>query len=850
LFQGWGDGCGGENIPESLSSSFLSYICEKFPDALCIVDISLSIKIANSKFFSLFQTNLIQVLNKPLDSAFSWSEDPDRITSAARQVLSREVNYAEIEDVPYRSGNGTTWLFFTITPIKTDSDKEITGLLITAVDTTSQRIKLSEQAHYSSLINITQKVMSLARISPYNEHPGRLIQLAVSRLGPVLQVKYVSFLEFIENQGKISSISEVPLWSIQYGFLIGESREVNSSEEERKIKDLLFSLSGNRYRIFKHHTSPEIFKRMMIDRDVTDILVLPVLSEVRDPNIYGSLILWDTSRLWSDDDISALLTITDCIGIHLNKIRIESDLKRSEEKFKGVIEYIGDMYYLTDKSGYLLEISPSMIVALGYNSSEELIGNSMQDLLRDPDVWPLFLSDVLTENGVKDYELIFKGKQGKVITGSVSCRLVYTEEGNLRGIEGVIRDISRRKQYEQMIQESEWKLEHAQKIAKIGLWSYDSSTRIFRVSAEIFSILVIPADTSGITLDDLIRMTDQTDKPKFLQYFTLMVREGNEFEFEFRLDLPIEKFKYIRIKGQPRIRNGEITGSFGILQDITERKDVEQHLLKYANQLEQKTFELDAMRTQLLDINRELEQRVRMRTQQIEELLSQKDDFIMQIGHDLKTPLTPLVAILPYVRKKESDPELCELLDVSIRDVNIIRKIIATILELAQMNALYTISDIKRITLRTAIDQIISDNAYLIHQKSLHVINEIPDTCSVMISPMHLETLISNIMNNAVKYSYIDGEILLSGYENSDSVFIMIQDQGVGIEPEVISRIFDAFYCADQSRHDRDSHGLGLAIAKRVADMYGGSIRVESAGRGKGSTFTLQLKKNPGIRNQ
>jgi len=222
----------------------------------------------------------------------------------------------------------------------------------------------------------------------------------------------------------------------------------------------------------------------------------------------------------------------------------------------------------------------------------------------------------------------------------------------------------------------------------------------------------------------------------------------------------------------------------------------------------------------------------------------------MQIGHDLKTPLTPLVAILPYIRKKVSDPEICELLDVSIEDVGTIRKMITTILELAQMNALYTISDIKRVNLRVSLDQIISDNAYLIHQKSLKIIQEIPDSYSVMISPMHLETLMGNVISNAVKYSYIDGEISLSAYERKDSIIVTVRDKGVGIEPEVIPRIFDEFYRADSSRHDRESHGLGLSIAERVVDIYGGSISVESEGIGKGSTFFIQLKKNPVFRTR
>ena len=100
---------------------------------------------------------------------------------------------------------------------------------------------------------------------------------------------------------------------------------------------------------------------------------------------------------------------------------------------------------------------------------------------------------------------------------------------------------------------------------------------------------------------------------------------------------------------------------------------------------------------------------------------------------------------------------------------------VTTVLELAQMNALYTISDLKQIHLHSAVNQIISDNAYLIHQKSLTISNEIPDSCDVMLSQMHLETLMGNIISNAVKYSYINGMITITAEEENDSVHCYYQ---------------------------------------------------------------------------
>ncbi|MCA1917306.1 ATP-binding protein, partial [Methanospirillum hungatei] len=130
-------------------------------------------------------------------------------------------------------------------------------------------------------------------------------------------------------------------------------------------------------------------------------------------------------------------------------------------------------------------------------------------------------------------------------------------------------------------------------------------------------------------------------------------------------------------------------------------------------------------------------------------------------------------------------------------------------------------------------------------QKSLKVTNNIPDECQVFMSPMHFETILGNLIGNAIKYSFIEGNVTIDATEERDSIVLSIKDEGIGIEPEHIPRVFEEFYRADNSRHERGSHGLGLAIARRVADMYRGIITVESAGAGKGSVFHLHLKKNP-----
>jgi signal transduction histidine kinase len=106
-----------------------------------------------------------------------------------------------------------------------------------------------------------------------------------------------------------------------------------------------------------------------------------------------------------------------------------------------------------------------------------------------------------------------------------------------------------------------------------------------------------------------------------------------------------------------------------------------------------------------------------------------------------------------------------------------------------------------------------------------------------------MEHLASNLINNAIKYTKPGGTVTVSLREEDDSVIGVVEDTGVGIAPEDLPRIFDEFYRSEQAK-DMDAHGtgLGLSIAKRVVDLYGGQIDVESR-LGKGSKFSFVFPK-------
>ena len=103
----------------------------------------------------------------------------------------------------------------------------------------------------------------------------------------------------------------------------------------------------------------------------------------------------------------------------------------------------------------------------------------------------------------------------------------------------------------------------------------------------------------------------------------------------------------------------------------------------------------------------------------------------------------------------------------------------------------------------------------------------------------------NNIITNAIKYSNDGGIISIHAEDKDNEVHLSIKDNGIGMTQDQLERLFDEFYKADESRHDFESSGLGLPIAKRIVEKHGGKIWVESEGIGMGSTFHFTLPKNP-----
>jgi PAS domain S-box-containing protein len=220
-----------------------------------------------------------------------------------------------------------------------------------------------------------------------------------------------------------------------------------------------------------------------------------------------------------------------------------------------------------------------------------------------------------------------------------------------------------------------------------------------------------------------------------------------------------------------------------------------------------------------------------------------KDEFLATLAHELRNPLAPIANSLQILRICGDDPMIIESCEVMERQVNHMVRLVDDLLEVSRITRgsielRKTPTDLATV-LRGALDLSQPLIDLLGHWLSISLPEEpVPLWGDVV----RLGQVFSNVLNNAAKYTDRRGRIWLDARREGDEVVVSVRDTGIGISPEDLPKIFDMFAQADRaSDHARGGLGIGLTLARRLAEMHGGTITAHSEGLGKGSEFTVRL---------
>jgi signal transduction histidine kinase/ActR/RegA family two-component response regulator len=301
----------------------------------------------------------------------------------------------------------------------------------------------------------------------------------------------------------------------------------------------------------------------------------------------------------------------------------------------------------------------------------------------------------------------------------------------------------------------------------------------------------------------------------------------------------------------------------GVARHVVERRDFTRRASRTTDD-EVGVF-VDAFNTMVAEIGRHaeaLESSNRALQQETEErrqaevalrLADQrKDEFLATLAHELRNPLAPMTNAMTLLESPAADAALVK------RAHSIIRR------QLAQMVRLVDdLLDVARITsgkfvirkqpaeLAQVVQNAIDTARPLLEERQQTLTVELPkDPVLVQADPVRLAQVFANLLNNAAKYSERGKEITLAAIVDATSVRVSIADQGVGIAPENLTAIFEMFTQGQTTQAAQTGLGVGLALARRLVELHGGTIWAESSGSGRGSVFNVRLPRAAEIEAQ
>lgn len=493
----------------------------------------------------------------------------------------------------------------------------------------------------------------------------------------------------------------------------------------------------------------------------------------------------------------------------------EEALRASERRHRQMFEKNRAVKLLIDPiSGAIVDANPAACSFYGY-LMEELTAKTIADLNT------LSRGELVREltSAASEVRSSFVFRH-RLASGEIRDVEVHSSPIELEGrtlLYSIVHDITERKRAEQALQESEERYRELFENAHDLVLTYD-------LAGNVTSVNKMAERVSGYTREEALRLNlRDIVAPEYLELVGEMMRRklAGDGPTPYELQIVTRDGSRVPVEVSSRLiyRDGAPIEVQGIARDISERKRAERALL---------------------EANAELEK-----------VLESKSELLAMMSHELRTPMNGVIGVADLLTSTGLTQEQREYVEIIRQSGESLLNIIDEILDFSKLEAGRLELDIHEFPLRRTVEDVVRLLAGQAHSKGFPVASlvysDVPDVLRG--DGGRLRQVLLNLVGNAVKFTE-KGEVVLRvtlARETDDEVtlHITVTDTGIGIPPDAQSRLFQAFSQADASTTRKyGGTGLGLAISKRLVEMMGGEIGVESE-PGKGSTFwfTVSLKK-------
>lgn len=429
------------------------------------------------------------------------------------------------------------------------------------------------------------------------------------------------------------------------------------------------------------------------------------------------------------------------------------------------------------------------------------------------------LEDSLSRGSVFDCQFRSRMRDGRILW--LHCRSAPRYQGDGTVIwDGVMQDITARKQAEDLIVALKERMELAIKVGGVGIWDMNAREQKYIWDEQMYALYGLEHDAFDGSLERWLSLLHPDDVDRVLKQWQEAIGKTGTFESEFRIVHPDGAIRHIRGQAEVfRAENGSVLRALGINQDVTEERRTAQALIQARKAAEAAQ--------------------------------AAKGEFLAVMSHEIRTPMNTVLGMTRLALQAERNPRQRNYLDKISASAQTLTSILNDILDYSKIEAGKLEMEESEFRLEAVLESVSAVTAMKAEEKGIEIIYAVaPHVPSRLVGDsLRLGQVLINLVNNAVKFTH-KGEIVVSvdakqvGVSNAVRLQFAVQDTGIGLDADQVAGLFQAF--AQAEKHVSRKYGgtgLGLAICKRLVEGMNGQIWVSST-LGKGSTFyfTVELR--------